>query len=195
MGKHQTIGFATMPAQQRIQMQPLYEQIIAEKKRTGNLNNYLLGLMNRIDLIQRPPLACKAGCHHCCHQQVTISEAESRLIFRHNYNYKLIADHKSTLLHQKKYKCFDYHYADEYSRCIFLNHYYQCSIYPIRPLVCHSCAVPAEGNPELCKVNGSPQIYSIHYEIETIISAFWHGESVKPLPVYMLNELNRLERK
>jgi Fe-S-cluster containining protein len=147
-------------------------------------------------------LSCKAGCHHCCHQQVTISEAESWLVFRRNY--QLIVDHKSILLHQKKYKCSDYHYSDEYSRCIFLNEDNQCSIYSIRPLVCRSCAVPAEGNPELCKVNGSPQIYSIHYEIETIISAFWHGESVKPLPVYMLkplppvymlNELNRLERK
>ena len=194
MGKHQTIGFATMPAQQRIQMQPLYEHIIAEKKISEEMSTLHLESVHRlIDSIERPPLACKAGCHHCCHQQVTISEPEAWLIFRRNY--KLIADHKSTLLHQKKYTCSDYHYADDYSRCIFLDEDNQCSIYPIRPLACRSCAVPAGGDPELCKVNGSPQIYSIHYEIETIISAFWHGESVKPLPVHMLNELKRLERK
>lgn len=89
---------------------------------------------------------CRRGCHQCCLPNLTISELERQQI------QSFIQEHQ---LHDKleKLQQDDPH---EGSRCAFLDAQGDCSIFPVRPIICRSHGAPALVNQQelqYCELN------------------------------------------
>lgn len=97
-------------------------------------------------------ISCLAGCSHCCHQMVDISqhEAELLLYFVEETGYEVDRDR---LLKQVKAKT-DKEFMvlpKEVRRCVFLNEKDECSAYQYRPSACRKLVVASK--PEKCDID------------------------------------------
>lgn len=117
--------------------------------------------------------SCKRGCHFCCRQNVTISEAEALVIVEYCQEHGIDMP-REYFLEQLKYGWKEVA-STIVGWCAFLKNG-ECSIYPARPLACRKYYVASP--PEQCdvitypadKFNVGVMIYTIP-EIEA--SAFW----------------------
>ena len=119
------------------------------------------------------PVSCRRGCHFCCRQNVTIWDAEAELIA--NYcKEKGIPISKAYLEQQLRYGWREVAQED-CARCVFLKDG-ECSIYPVRPLMCRKYHVVSP--PELCDPvkypasEGHTVAVSVHTLPEIEASAF-----------------------
>lgn len=97
-------------------------------------------------------LACSGKCNKCCYQLVTCSRTEYKLIDEYlttNKLFGLIANRESKLISKwKEYKYINYNEFKynptkplidyEGKKCIFLNRFGLCDIYPVRPMNCRT---------------------------------------------------------
>jgi len=138
-----------MPKQVQMAQMGLTAEAMEHALAQNDINNVLavvLGSGREVDkaLATLPlpePLACHEGCYYCCHQQIYITIPEILLVTRYlettqnGGRDKALATIKKTLAehpevsHQEK--------EVNYLPCVFLNNG-ACSIYPARPLHCHS---------------------------------------------------------
>lgn len=99
---------------------------------------------------ENPPLACRQGCSFCCHQVVTCTKMEWRVIYEYLLNkglFRLIG----ARLRQgaDEWRKFYFSCQDQWAHdpfrirsalgnraCVYLNDAGQCDIYPVRPLPC-----------------------------------------------------------
>lgn len=88
-------------------------------------------------------LACAAGCGSCCMVNVSVLEPESINIARY-LNHTLDDDERDVLLQAMKKMVHRISDVDEEERiamrknCVFLSEKGECTIYPVRPLLCRS---------------------------------------------------------
>jgi Fe-S-cluster containining protein len=88
-------------------------------------------------------LACAAGCGGCCRVNVSVLEPESINIARY-LNHTLADDERENLLLSMRKMVHTICDVDEEERiamgknCVFLSAKGECTIYPVRPLLCRS---------------------------------------------------------
>lgn len=117
---------------------------------------FLLALYQTIDELtakartnENPPLACCAGCDYCCHQVVTCTLMEWRVIREH-----LLSDPRSVAIARLRERAAQWRrlYAEfggnlptnpgeipgilGKQACVFLDDTGKCAVYPVRPLAC-----------------------------------------------------------
>lgn len=93
----------------------------------------------------KSPVSCKKGCFFCCRQNVTVWDAEAALIAEYCEE-KGIEIPKAYLEQQLKHGWKEVAQT-EVGWCVFLKGG-ECSIYPVRPLMCRKYHVASP--PELC---------------------------------------------
>jgi Fe-S-cluster containining protein len=71
-----------------------------------------------------PPLACRAGCHGCCSDSLTVFEIEAAVIAHHHGDLLALGDARAP------------------GACAFLDERGECRVYAHRPYVCRTQGLP-----------------------------------------------------
>lgn len=90
---------------------------------------------------------CKLGCTACCHTQVSVTDAEAKLL-AHRINNGVAIDRRLLQLQAKTKNNSDSFFKLKYEdrKCIFLGEDGGCRIYDDRPSVCRTNAVLGEAS-------------------------------------------------
>lgn len=119
--------------------------------------------------------SCKAGCSHCCHQPIMVSEEEVEYILSQP-RYQGIVDFK-TLAEQASWEKEDYYKNENRSKtgCVFLSDKGYCQIYTHRPAACRSYFVAS--HPTFCRLEYQHKHRQfelmINMQAEILLSALW----------------------
>lgn len=131
---------------------------------------------------------CTAGCSHCCHQRVTTSEVEAKLIAMYCVNNNIPIDRKTLEAHADKDVPTRMAMPD--SACVFLGDDHKCKIYKVRPMACRQYFVFTE--PDLCDVkkNGDGKV-GVYFgiDLELIASGFMNIDDGGELESLILKHL------
>jgi Fe-S-cluster containining protein len=98
-------------------------------------------------------IACRAGCGHCCQVNVAVLPAEAEAILASLTSSLSLAEmiilrQKATQLHLRVGGLSDDDRLLARASCLFLDPWGNCSIYPVRPLLCRSVT---SIDPEACR--------------------------------------------
>lgn len=89
------------------------------------------------------PVACAAGCAHCCHQSVGVTGVEALTIVNHirqtwtDEGQKALAERARAMRERTRGMTYKQRHSPNLP-CIFLGDGGKCTIYPVRPLVCRA---------------------------------------------------------
>lgn len=139
-------------------------------------------------------ISCKAGCSHCCHNTVVITECEADLLVTWMGEQKIEID-QELLKRQAAFTGSDsewFRLPKTENRCVFLDDQNKCKVYEHRPASCRKYVVttPAEACDDRI---GSQQVASI---IDVNTEVMYSGmmdidhSKVGPLPVKLFKRIN-----
>lgn len=88
-------------------------------------------------------VACSAGCAHCCHQSVGVTGVEALTIVRHlkttwsEAALQSLRERAAVLRERTRDKTYSERHSPDLP-CLFLGAAGECTVYPVRPLVCRA---------------------------------------------------------
>jgi len=149
--------------------------------------------INKNSFVNKDQPSCKKGCAHCCYIQVATMEWEIITILEYMKEQGLEFEPKELELLEKQALIKDdkEYILSPHRRCVFLDKYNSCSIYPVRPSACRNYYVfsdPSDCDTFNDKASGRTLV---NFNLETVapILALMELSEMKPMAKHLIKKL------